>query len=328
MRTPFAVSIRFDPGFVTSWSPSHRESPCYRSTRVTGATIVYLHGMAGGHLERDGRKVWLNASSLVRGTVAGELSGALNPAGHIKLFHRPAAIYWRRRGFEVHEFAYDWRLSFDDAAARLREAIAAIPAGRRLIVAAHSMGGCVACRFSALYPVEARRIERAFFFGVPVRGTFSAVEVLLGRFMLPRLVAGASFLRGRKEVLAELGTVCSRMPGLIDLLPDPALFPAAAGWFERRNWPEDCAPEQALLDRARVLKREMIESPILERTTVLASSNWATSAGDHTVPGDHVTAFVSATPRPGMTVHALRFPHAFLLFEPSGLRYVAKTIFS
>jgi hypothetical protein len=60
---------------------------------VTGATIVYLHGMAGGHLERDGRKVWLNASSLVRGTVAGELSGALNPAGHIKLFHRPAAIY-------------------------------------------------------------------------------------------------------------------------------------------------------------------------------------------------------------------------------------------
>ena len=298
---------------------------------VAPVTIVFLHGMAGGHLERDdGRKVWLSAAGLMRGSVADELRGALNPAGHIKLFHRPAAAYWRRRGYTVHEFAYDWRLSLDDAAARLREFIAALPQ-RRLIVAAHSMGGCVACRFSALYPEEAARVERAWFFGVPVSGTFSTVEVLLGSFLLPRLVAGAALFRRRGEVLAGLAGACAAMPGLIQLLPDPALFPSASILYKRSNWPAQCAPEQALLDRALELKLEMPRSPILTRTTVFASANWPTPGAveltdgglrlsRETVPGDRVTPIASATPLPGMNVHRLRFPHAFLLLEPAGLR--------
>ena len=299
-------------------------------------TILFLHGMAGGHLERDGRNVWLSASGLMRGAIGSELQGALNPAGHIKLFHRPAAIYWRSRGFAVREFAYDWRLSLDAAAAQLRETIAAVPIAERVLIAAHSMGGCVACRFSALYPSEARRVERAFFFGVPVRGTFAAVEVLLGQFILPRLVAGASLFRRRTQVLADLSRACSAMPGLIELLPDPALFPSASILYERRYWPPECAPEQVLLDRALVLKREMPASPLLDRTTVLAASRWPTPVGvelaggvlrltRETAPGDRVTPFASATPRSGMDVHALRFPHAVLLFEPSGLRRVCST---
>ena len=298
---------------------------------VAPVTIVFLHGMAGGHLQRDdGRKAWLGAAGLMRGSVAGDLRGPLNPAGHIKLFHRPATLYWRRRGFTVHEFAYDWRLSLDAAAERLREFIAALP-DRRLIVAAHSMGGCVACRFSALYPEEAARVERAWFFGVPVRGTFSVVEVLLGRFLMTRLVAGASLFRRRGEVLGDLAQACAAMPGLIELLPDPALFPSASILYDRSNWPAQCAPEQALLDRALALKLEMPRSPILDRTIVLASANWRTPGAveradgglrltGETVPGDRVAPFASTTPLPGMSVHPLRFPHAFLLLEPAGLR--------
>ncbi len=299
-------------------------------------TIVYLHGMAGSHLERDDRKVWLSATGLVRGSLGDELQGALNPTGQIKLFHRPAAVYWRARGMTVHEFAYDWRLSLDEAALRLRDLIAAQPPEERLLIVAHSMGGCVACRFSALYPEQAERIERAHFFGVPVRGTFAAVEVLLGQFMLPRMVAGASPFR-RKQVLAELAAACAAMPGLIEMLPDPELFPSAAILYDRATWPAACAPEQALLDRALALKREMLLSPILQRVTVLAASNWPTPAGvelaadgrglrlsGETAPGDGVTPTTSATPLPAMKIHALRFPHAFLLFEPSGLWQVAR----
>jgi pimeloyl-ACP methyl ester carboxylesterase len=315
--------------------------PCYGSTRVASSTttssttIVYLHGMAGGHLaQRDGRRVWLSAAGLVRGSVGEELSGALNPAGHIKLFHRPAALFWRRRGFGVQEFAYDWRLGLDEAASALRSTIASQAPSQRLIIAAHSMGGCVACRFSALFPDEAARVERAFFFGVPVSGTFSAVEVVLGSFALPRLVAAASWFRSRKRVLEEITSSCSQMEGLIELLPDPEVFPSAAILYDRRNWPAECAPPQSLLDRARALKAELPRSPILARTTVLAASNWSTPAGvamgsgglrldGKRAPGDGVTLFASAAPLPGMKVHRMRYPHALLLFEASGLREVA-----
>jgi pimeloyl-ACP methyl ester carboxylesterase len=276
--------------------------------------------MAGGHLEREGRKVWLSARGLVRGSLAGQLGGALNPAGHIKLFHRPAAMYWRSRGFAVYEFAYDWRRSLDEAAALLREALASLPSADRILIAAHSMGGCVACRFSALYPEEAQRVERAFFFGVPVRGTFSAADVILGQFTLPRLVARASVFRPRWKVVQDLSRACAAMPGLIELLPDPALFPSAAALYDCSYWPAECAPAQELLDRSLALKSEMAVSPILDRTTVLAASNWPT----HGEPGDGVTALASVLPRAGMPHHPLRFPHAFLLFEPSGLRAVAE----
>lgn len=294
--------------------------------------IVFIHGMAGGHLEReDGKRVWLNAATLFRGTLPEEIQGALNPAGQIKLFHRPAAYYWRRQGFRVYEFAYDWRLSLDDAAARLDSFIADLP-DSRLIVAAHSMGGCVVCRWSSLFP-QPGRVEHAFFFGVPVRGTFSAVEVLLGRFLLPRLVAGASPFR-RKQVLADLGKACAAMPGLVDLLPDPGLFPSAGLLYQHANWPEECAPAQSLLDRARSLKAAMPASPILARTTILAAANWPTPGAvelsaegcrriclsRETVPGDGVTPAVSAGP----PVIQMRFPHAFLLFEPEGVRNVSR----
>jgi hypothetical protein len=41
-----------------------------------------------------------------------------------------------------------------------------------------------------------------------------------------------------------------------------------------------------------------------------------------TVPGDRVTPLASAVPIAGLPVHELHFPHAFLLFEPLGLRQV------
>lgn len=288
--------------------------------------------MAGGHLERDGQRVWLSAPSLLRGSLAEELQGALSPAGHIKLFHRPAAFYWRRRGFRVHEFAYDWRLSLDDAAKRLEEFVTALEAPR-LVIAAHSMGGCVACRWSTLFPVSfAGRVERAYFYGVPVRGTFSAVEVLLGRFLMPRLVAAASPFR-RKEILAGLSKTCASMPGLVDLLPDPALFPSAGLLYQRSNWPEPCAPDQQLLDRALALKAAMPSSPILARSSILAAANWSTPGAVELAPdgplriarpgiaGDGVTPAASAGEPPSVR---LRFPHAFLLFEPEGLRAVGE----
>lgn len=299
-------------------------------SRSAPPDIVYLHGMAGGRLERGGKRVWLSAPTLWKGTLARDIEGALNPDGHIKLFHRPAAFYWRRRGFRVHEYAYDWRLSLDEAAARLEDFVARL-AAPRVLVAAHSMGGCVACRWSALFPESAaRRVEWAYLYGVPVRGTFAAVEVLLGRFLLPRLVAGAS-LFGRKRVLADLSRACAAMPGLVDMLPDPAVFPSAGMLYDRVNWPAGCAPSQGLLDRSLELKAALRVSPILARSTILAADNWPTPAavdrGEDGIrmatgraarlPGDGVTALISAGDPPSIR---LRFPHAFLLFEPAGLR--------
>jgi pimeloyl-ACP methyl ester carboxylesterase len=293
--------------------------------------IVYLHGMAGGHLVSpdDGRLAWLSTHAILRGEVGSGLDIArrLDPAGHVKLFHRPASLYWRvSRGIRVWEFAYDWRLSLDNGARLLAQLIAGIPSDLPLRLVAHSMGGCVACRWSSLFPeVCARRVERAFFLGVPVHGSFAAVQVLRGEFGLQKALSLAAFGKSRRTAIAEMRDACVRMPGVVDLLPDPARFPSAHRLYDTRAWPTEAAPTQELLDRSLALKAAMPQSPILERTTVLASGHWPTE-GDAgtTVAGDGVTTLISARAAQAADYVPLHFPHAFLMLEPKAIRLAAR----
>ncbi|MCC6540050.1 MAG: hypothetical protein IT162_21055 [Bryobacterales bacterium] len=296
--------------------------------------LVYLHGMAGCHLRRpaDGHYVWLAAGALWRGSLGGDLAGPLEPAGHLRLVHSAAAAYWRWRGARVHEFSYDWRQSLDHSAAALARWIEQrLPAPRRYRVAAHSMGGCVVLRMAALFPEVAGRVDSALLYGAPVRGTFAAVEVLLGRFLLTRLVARAAAPGKRQQTLETLCAATAAMPGMTDLLPDPAFYPSAALLYQSARWPAHCRPPQPQLD-ASLRTRQAMRAPLPPWAVVAASPAWPTpceaaldARGEvmltpRRAPGDRVTLLDSATAG-GQRPHTpLRLPHGFLLYEPAAWR--------
>lgn len=289
--------------------------------------------MAGCHLRRraDRRNVWLTAGTVWRGSLGAELGGLLEPAGHLRMVHGAASAYWRWRGVRVHEFSYDWRQSLDDSAAALARRIEAeVPAPRRYRIAAHSMGGCVAMRMAALFPPVAERADAALLYGVPLRGTFAAVDVMLGSFLLPRLVAGIS--RGRRQqTLDELCAACAAMPGLTDLLPDPDCYPSAALLYESANWPLRCRPAQAQLD-ASLRMKSVLRASMPGWAAAAASQAWPTpcevaldargeiALTSRRAPGDAVTLLDSATAGAQLPLTALRLPHGFLLYEPAGWR--------
>ncbi|MBM3798102.1 MAG: hypothetical protein FJW31_29615 [Acidobacteria bacterium] len=236
----------------------------------------------------------------------------------------------------MHEFSYDWRQSLDDSAAALARWIQAeLPEPRRYRIAAHSMGGCVAMRMATLFPRVAERAGTALLCGVPLRGTFAAVDVMLGSFLLPRLVAGASFGR-RRQTLDELCAACAAMPGLTDLLPDPDCHPSAALLYKTENWPVRCRPPQAQLDASLRMKQALRTAPP-GWATAAASRAWPTpcevaldargevALTSRRAPGDVVTPLDSATAGAQLPLATLRLPHGFLLYEPAGWRAASLT---
>src|SRR5262249_38683365 len=148
----------------------------------------------------------------------------LEPDGHLWIKYGRAARRWRRAGFVVHEFSFDWRKGIARCADALYlhvETLRLSRPGKSFVLAAHSMGGLVACVYAARQPERRDRIERAVFFGSPLRGSYAAVEAVLGTYDLIRKLA----LISRGDDLDDLRRMAATLPGLIDMLPDPEVFP-------------------------------------------------------------------------------------------------------
>jgi pimeloyl-ACP methyl ester carboxylesterase len=80
---------------------------------------------------------------------------------------------------DVEEFAYDWRRSNDESAARLAEFIESRGvADQTVVLIAHSMGGIVARSYLTHYG-GARRCRLLITLGTPFRGAVKAVDALL-----------------------------------------------------------------------------------------------------------------------------------------------------
>jgi hypothetical protein len=108
---------------------------------------------------------------------------------------------------------YDWRQPMDVSAGRLKDVIDARRRGRRVIVAAHSMGGLVAAYwFACLDGWEVT--DSLLTFGTPFRGAPKALQFLgLTRpVFLPRRGGRPPY---RKSDIAALRT----MPAMFDLVP-------------------------------------------------------------------------------------------------------------
>jgi hypothetical protein len=95
------------------------------------------------------------------------------------------------------------------------------------------------------------------------------------------------------------------LPGLIDLLPDPELFPDVADLYGHAAWPPHCAPAQIWLDQSRQLKRLVANSPLLQTAHLVAATSYPTigevrieggklKMGARNRPGDDTVPILSA----------------------------------
>lgn len=300
--------------------------------------IVFLHGIMGSHLRAHGSlggRVWLSPLALVVGGVAERLRLAddgerdllpdqiLYPDGHVRMYYEKAARKWRLRGFVVHEFAYDWRKPIINAADRLHlflETLRLERPAKKFALVAHSMGGLVAALYAARHPEWSARVLQAILLGSPLRGSYAPIEALLGTYPVLASVAMVDL----KDTLADYMAAVRTLPGLLDMLPDPEIFPDAAPFYQRGSWPAECAPAQIWLDHSRLVKRLIANSPLLETVRLIVSPGHPTVGeallldgrlrpgpqhrrGDGTVPTRSAAAGIA-----GLTVYRAAGQHADL----------------
>jgi pimeloyl-ACP methyl ester carboxylesterase/S1-C subfamily serine protease len=312
-------------------------------TDPTLPEIIFLHGIMGGHLAAQGGlggRVWLSPLAFVAGGVARRLALSddgerdqtqnqiLYPDGCVRLVYEKAARKWRMRGFVVHEFAYDWRRPIANAADRLHFFIESLRLERptkKFALVGHSMGGLVAALYASRHPEWSARVTQAILLGAPLRGSFAPIEALLGTYPVLSKVALADV----QDDLDDYVAMARTLPGLLDMLPDPDLFPDAAPLYQRITWPQQSAPAQIWLDQSRQLKRLLVSSPLLETARLIVSPGHPT-VGDMAViggrlqpgrrhrPGDGTVPTRSAAAHvPGVTVYRASFTHGDLPREPA-----------
>ena len=313
--------------------------------------IILLHGIMGGHLAHQGffrNRLWLDAKELVKGNIADRLRLEADgvtaprdlrivPDGHIKLAYGKPARKWRRQGFVVHPFAYDWRKGVHHAAFDLHVFIEqrSLANGRRpLVLVAHSMGGLVASLYSQRFPEWSQRVEQAIFMGSPLGGSYAVPKAVLGyNEFLARLAALA-----RADNAAEWRAMAATMPGLIDMLPNPTLFPDADDFYQQSGWPVHPKPAQRWLTQSRNLKAQLRSAPLLERTTLMVSLKHGTTTtmpwaddgstrrvGPATAPGDGTVPASSALVD-GVPAFLLDLEHGSLPKDPKAIRGVVAQI--
>lgn len=300
--------------------------------------IIFLHGILGGHLNTSnglGGRVWLSPLAFVAGGVARQLQLAadgeynqtpdqiLFPSGHVRLAYEKAARKWRMRGFVVHEFSYDWRKSVANAADQLHffiESLRLARPAKRFALVGHSMGGLVATLYAARHPEWSARIVQSILLGAPLRGSYQPIEALMKR--APLLSKAALF--DTRDDEDDFVAMLRSLPGLLDMLPDPDIFPDAAPLYARAMWPAASAPAQVWLDQSRQVKRLLATSPLLETARLIVALNHPTLAemriaggqlqpgrqnrpGDGTVPAKSAAAGV-----PGVTVFQAQNAHGEL----------------
>jgi pimeloyl-ACP methyl ester carboxylesterase/S1-C subfamily serine protease len=308
------------------------------SVDATLPEIVFLHGIMGSHLATStglGGRVWLSPLSLFAGGVARKLMMhedgerdldprlMLRPDGHLRFSYAKATRKWRLSRFVVHEFSFDWRKPLESSAARLHHFIENLRLdrpGKRFAIVAHSMGGVVAAMYASRYPEWSSRISQAILLGSPLRGSYVPVEAMLGEYGLFPPLAFADL----QDNVQDLTIMACSLPGLIDLLPDPEIFPDVAPLYEKATWPSPTSPKQAWLDHSLQVKRALSNSPLLASAKLIVAADFGTTAGvsvtagqlrtkPRNKPGDGTVPIRSASASvPGVTAYLAAASHGDL----------------
>jgi len=311
--------------------------------------IVLLPGIMGSHLYGGSiwGRAWLNLLTLPFTNLLtvlgldpnGNDPNGLSPDGYIEMAYARAARTWRRQGFRVHSFSYDWRKPLAQAARRLdsflRERRRARPEARFALVC-HSMGSLV----SALYARDVADwrdfVDKAVLCGGPLGGSFAIMEMLSGEWPFVRKLEAIS----QDTSLSEMRQMGASFPGALEMLPHPAIFSRPTADVERLYRPESYAsfarPGADWLRASRRLKDDLRESPLLGRATCLVCVDRRTAGtfilvegevrhSEESVRGD-ATVPAASSLVDGVPAYRVDFEHGDLLQDPKVLDAVPRIL--
>ena len=197
--------------------------------------IVLIPGIMGSHLNNGGfwGRAWLNLLTLpfanLRATLGLDANGndphTLSPDGYLEMAYGSAARTWRRQGYLVHPFAYDWRKPLDHSAGRLDSFLRERRRARgeaRFALVCHSMGALVSAVYARDVADWRDFVEKAVLCGGPLGGSFAIMEMLSGEWPLVRKLAAIS----QDTTLNDMREMGASFPGALELLPNPQSSPA------------------------------------------------------------------------------------------------------
>ena len=205
--------------------------------------LFVLPGIMGSELSVDGDEVWMSLGRLASGEL--DRLRLAEPAGNGRQADQDGAgtqssvtatalmesaygdlLDYFSDSHDVQPFPYDWRLSIEDSARELADALEPALArseanGQPLAMLAHSMGGLVARSMIANRPDLWRRIRhhpqgRLVMLGTPNRGSWEIVRLMVGRSSTLKKLALLDFRHNGKALLDIIGA----FPGVLELLPD------------------------------------------------------------------------------------------------------------
>lgn len=184
---------------------------------------VLLPGIMGSNLYRGGKKLWIDYGRFLIGDLQ-ELK--LAPGDGIEAKSIVSTSYkklydYLSPAYDVVTFAYDWRQSLTQSAARFNKKISALlEYAQPIKIIGHSMGGVLVRDFIINHPDTWQRLNeskdfRLLFLGAPLGGSFRIPAVLFGQDSLINLLSKIDIFHTKKDLLEFF----SQMPGLWDLLP-------------------------------------------------------------------------------------------------------------
>lgn len=224
---------------------------------VDNTNVVYfVPGFMGSSLLVNERPVWLDMGELSWGEFTSlKITQAGVQAGEVLNVYRPLlnALAGTHR---VETFTYDWRRSVLDAARdfgeKLKQALdEAQQAQRKLTVRllAHSTGGMVLVALMSELPSLWKRLQeeadcRCVLLGTPLQGSVAAVQMVMGKHRLIRLL---DLLDGKALEEKAFAAQFAAWPGLLEQLPESYLQEARwqtllgddfENWAARRLLPQ------------------------------------------------------------------------------------------
>jgi pimeloyl-ACP methyl ester carboxylesterase len=219
----------------------------------------------------------------------------------------------------VETFPYDWRLPISTSAlgltSLLQEFLGESP-GRRVAIAAHSMGGLVVAQALSGLGSLARRVVGVAGFGVPWLGSYEAALNLRGEGSYVRLFAELTFRK-----METLTDVIQTFWGLTDLLPrDPAVLDPML----YRNGPLGSSPDagtrlERAIDLIRTLNVPLLPIVGRARDTPEAVTRSGVALLPQMGPGDGIVPYASAISGSTLDPVVVNQNHIMLPIDPIGI---------
>ena len=309
--------------------------------------IVLLHGVTDCHLANvfgGRRRIWLIYIELVLGRFSKCLTlqsdGAsdqhtvrIETDGLVWRKYKTAFDTWRQHGFQPHDFCYDWRRSVTVAADALDaflKGLSTVKSGRKVILVCHGMGGLVASVYAARNAHWSSSVQHCILVGSPLGGTYSVAAAIMGKSESFQELDRFSIF----ETLEDFQLMGASFPGLIDLLPNPDVFPEAAELYSVRGWPGAIKLDQQWLDHSREVKKIVWSSPLFSNATHLVSQDlptlaampWNSDHTDRTVnlmsPEGDGSVLSRSSLVPGLKAYKVRGEHSLLCTQSEVIQAV------